>query len=285
MINRKSYNEQVASYYDRSAWMYKYLWYGKKSLGLHYGLWNKKTKTHDQSLTNHYDYVIDALHISKKMCILDAGCGVGGACQYIAAKTKAYVTGISITKSQIEEADKLRITSPYRKKLTFLSVDYTDTKFPSQSYDGIYGIESICHAYPKKAFLKEAYRLLKLKGTLVIIDGYCARKPLSAKERELIYLFCKGFRLREMIEIDSMKKEIEKTGFKIKLVDDLSPLVHKSLERMRWIARMLGPITFLSRIVPVPLFLIAKENVQAVKASIEGIYAGLFGYYAIVAEK
>ena len=45
---------------------------------------------------------------------------------------------------------------------------------PSASYDGVYALESSCHAHgaDKGALLAEAYRLLRPGGRLVVADGF-----------------------------------------------------------------------------------------------------------------
>jgi len=219
------------------------------------------------------------------MNILDAGCGVGGAVFHIASHTKAHVTGISIANNQIVEAKMLAKKSPRRSNVTFFVGDYTDSHLPSQSFDCIYGIESICYAYPKRAFLTEAYRLLKPNGTLIIIDGYCKRKPGTTQEKNMLDTLCKAYRLKELIEIHSMVKEVKKSGFHIRSVDDFTPLIHKSLERMKLLVHLGSPFVLLSRIIQTPFISSIADNTLAMSMSIEGVHKKLFGYYAIVATK
>ena len=56
--------------------------------------------------------------------------------------------------------------------LVNLSVqDFTQTDFPDQSFDIVFGIESYCHAIEKSAVYQEAFRLLKPGGFFVMIDS------------------------------------------------------------------------------------------------------------------
>ncbi len=54
--------------------------------------------------------------------------------------------------------------------------DYEDTILPRNSYDGVYALESSCHARgaDKGALLAEAHRLLRSGGRLVVADGFLA---------------------------------------------------------------------------------------------------------------
>jgi len=60
-----------------------------------------------------------------------------------------------------------------------------NTKFKSGSFDVIFALESVCHS-DKEKFLREAYRLLKKSGRLVVVDGFNSKSNFSEKEKKLI---------------------------------------------------------------------------------------------------
>ena len=51
-------------------------------------------------------------------------------------------------------------------------INYYQDCQKDETFDVVYGIESVCHAFDKKAFLEEAWRVLKPGGVLVILDGF-----------------------------------------------------------------------------------------------------------------
>lgn len=203
----------VASYYDAAVWTYRLFAYNRQSLAIHYGFWEEGTRTRHEAMINQHKAVIGKGCIKPGMRVLDAGCGVGGTVFYIARQTGADVTGISISPKQIEYARKMQEKFGLGPRASFLVADFTRNPFPDGSFDVVYGIESISHAYPKSDFLDEAYRLLKPGGRLVIIDGYRKRDPETPEEEEMLRNFLYGFAVKEMATLEDMTRQVKEAGF------------------------------------------------------------------------
>jgi cyclopropane fatty-acyl-phospholipid synthase-like methyltransferase len=198
-----NYNQRIVQYYNSSQWLYRIFCRNQ----FHHGFWNKNTHSLYQAALNENQAIIDLAKIKKNDRVLDAGCGVGSTANYIAEKTGARVTGISLTPNQIKLAKKHPLTN-------FQVQDYTKTNFSDNYFDVVYGIESICYASPKSAFLKEAYRILKPGGKLIIADGYLSRLPVTLTEKKLLAGFQTSFSVKKIITYKQMEKEIKSAGFK-----------------------------------------------------------------------
>ena len=181
-----SSKENIVKYYNDAEIDYKILWNLRKSKAMHYSFRDSHARTFKQGLLRTNDKVIELCNINPKSKVLDAGCGVGGSSVYIAQKTNCDMTGITIVDSQTKKAT--RFAKDCSVNVKFFTKDYTKTNFPSNSFDVIFAVESVCHAKSKKAFLKESFRLLKSGGRLVIFDFFqsCNISELSIKEKAIL---------------------------------------------------------------------------------------------------
>ncbi len=175
----------IARYYDLSEVHYRKIWKLDKSRSLHYGYWDSSVKNFHEALLNINKVLAEAAQIKEGEKILDAGCGVGGSAIWLAKEKNCPVTGISLNENQINKAIALAKTSGVTEKVLFEQKDYSNTLYPDNSFDVVWAIESVCYADDKSDFLKEAYRILKPGGRLIIADFF-RRKNLSPKERDQI---------------------------------------------------------------------------------------------------
>lgn len=269
-------NKDIISYYNHSNWLYKYFWYNSKTLGLHFGIDSNVTKNLNDSIENQYKILIKLGKIKKGMRVLDAGCGVGGASIYLAEKTKANLFGISLVPEQVVQAKENAFKRGVDGYTNFTVGDYTKTVFKDGYFDVVFGIESVCHSFPKELFLAEAKRILKPNGKLIIADGYRVRSELNQREKLITKNFCSGWKLKELIKEDSMTKKIKLSG--LKLVSRLEKTANLTRSQKRF--RLLGFIGQFFQFLPG-----VKENVLAIKSVLRGLEIGLFGYFIHLAVK
>jgi len=281
----KKYLDEISDYYERSGWLYKTFWYGKKSLGLHFGYWDSETKSHEEAIVNQYKHVLNSAKIMPGMRVLDAGCGVGGGAIYIAKSVATEVVGITISKSQVKLAKMYAKRTGVGHLTDFVLGDYTRMPFPNNYFDCVYAVESVCHATPKRAFLKEAFRVLKPGGCLVINDGYRKREARDLNEKAVIARFCKAFRLRELVSVRVMTKEIRRAGFKNIKVTDKTEAVLPSLKKIQRLLFIFSVPIYLADKLPLGIFSIIRDNATALRMTLKSVNLGLTGHYSHTAVK
>lgn len=179
---QKNQLNKVIRYYDSTAIDYKFLWTGSKDLAIHFGYYTNRTRNHSDSLLEMNKVLAKHAAISYKDKVLDAGCGYGGSSIWLARNIGCKVIGLNIVPFQIKKAKEYARKFNVSDKVDFQNQDYSHTSFEENSFDVVWGLESIVHAENKENFIKEAFRLLRRNGRIIIAE-YILRSnpPLSNK--------------------------------------------------------------------------------------------------------
>ena len=167
-----NYHKNIVDYYAESENAYKDSWDLNNSLAIHYGYWDDKVKSFPQSLLRMNEVMAEVAKIKSSDVILDAGCGIGGSSIFLAEKIGCNVIGISLSEKQVNKAKELAVKKNVETQIDFKVMNYCATNFPDESFDIVWGCESICYADDKDQLIKEAWRLLKPGGRLVVADGF-----------------------------------------------------------------------------------------------------------------
>lgn len=276
----QSVNAASSKYYDELYSDYKKNWSRDH---LHYGFWDKGIKTHEESLVNTVKTVMNNLDIQKGDKILDAGCGVGGASRYVLDNYDASVIGITYSELLLKNA--IKYSECYDpSKIEFHFMDYTNTDFENESFDKIFALESVCYAHDKHDFIKEANRLLKPGGKLVVADGFLLRKDLNEHESKIYAEFLRGWELTNLAHVDYFSKGLEKYGFENIDFIDKTIQAKKSSEYMY----KNTPIIMVLCYVLSKMNLVKRNYYEHVVSAVrqkECIERGIWGYAMFVASK
>lgn len=229
--------ETLKNYYDYTLPLYRMFWHGE-TRAIHYGMWDASTSTFKEALLNTNKALAERAGVRAGERVLDAGCGVGGSAFWLAQHRGANVVGITVSEKQYQKARGLATRYGLSDKVEFFLEDYTKTHFPDGSFDVVWAIESVCHATDKMLFLKEAYRLLKPGGRLVVSDGFVEREAHDEKEIKLLCNFLKGFAVDDLARTKSFGEMVKEAGFRdVKSWDETKAIVptSRSMARMsRW---------------------------------------------------
>ena len=137
---------------------------------LNYGYWDEDTTNQKEACENLMEKLISFIS-DKSGNILDVACGKGGSTRYL---LKYYspenITGINISERQLQTA---RTNAP---GCVFLAMNATNLEFEDSSFDNIICVEAAFHFDTRERFLKEAHRVLKPGGCLVLSDILMTRE-------------------------------------------------------------------------------------------------------------
>lgn len=207
--------QDVINYYHDCKKDYQLIWRLDKVWGIHYGYFEKGEKSLSQAILKMNEQIIKNTNINEESYVLDAGCGYAGTAMYIAKRKKCRIEAITIVDEQVETAQKVIEERGLGKYINVSEQDFTKTNFGDNTFDVVYGIESVSHALSKKAFLKEAYRVLKPNGVLIILDGFNSKEKAEYSDKEKIIMekFTHGWAVDSLESPRYFAEESAKIGF------------------------------------------------------------------------
>jgi cyclopropane fatty-acyl-phospholipid synthase-like methyltransferase len=224
----------IIQYYEQCENAYRDAWGMDQNLQLNLGLWEKDTKNLAEALSNLNAKIADLAKIDENSMVLDAGCGVGGTAIYLAKHFGCKVVGISITERQVVLAKENAKAAGVDHLVDFETQNFMKTNFKEETFDAVIGMESICYAEPKLDFLKEAKRVLKPGGRLVLAENLQGKAELSARENSILYQ--NGFNGCKVISLDTeadYRRNLHSLDFKAIECIDKSKAVRPSIVRLR----------------------------------------------------
>jgi len=152
----RSYDRTIAAGFLRR--------YYEDSGFLNWGYWDTQPKSQREASEALVDKLLDKI-LQKGGRILDVACGLGASTRRL---MRSYppdmITGVNFSEVQIAEARKRAAGC------TFRCMDATRLDFADAWFDAVICVEAAFHFDTRDAFLREALRVLKPGGWLVLSD-------------------------------------------------------------------------------------------------------------------
>jgi tocopherol O-methyltransferase len=276
--------EDVVAYYDTCEFDYRLLWDLNHSLAMHMGYWDETTKSLRDALRRENEILAEMAHIKAGERVLDAGCGVGGSSIFLAKRYQCEVTGVTLSDKQVQTATENALAAGVSHIVRFEKMDYTATRFPDDHFDVIWGIESICHAQDKRDFIREAARILKPKGRLIIADGFAVSSPMTSQDAALMQRWLKGWGVEALETVHAFQQALISEGFQRAAFKNINAHIWPSVKRLYLYAQMLWFPFKLAEWLRLRSSL-QTENIDAAYCQYKAFKKGLAEYGIFYAEK
>lgn len=211
--------EGVAEHYDELDPAYRRIW-GEH---VHHGYWQTGRETPKQATDALVRLVEERLAIQPGQRLCDIGCGYGATGAQLAARHGAEVDGFTLSRAQQQVA--LERGSP---GFTCHLRDWLDNGLEDASFDRGWSIESSEHMVDKARFFKEAWRVLKPGGRLVVCAWLEGEDRSEWAARHLLEPICREGRLPSMGSVADYEELATQAGFTLERYDDITAQVRRT---------------------------------------------------------
>lgn len=290
--DRQTQAEKVIHYYNATAGDYKRFWTGEEDLALHFGFYDASVSSHSASLLKMNEVLASYANITVQEQVLDAGCGYGGSAVWLAKHIGCHVVGITLVPAQLEEARRFAEKHQVVRNVRFEQMDYTHTSFPDSSFDVVWALESLVHTDRKQDFIREAYRVLRPGGRLLIAE-YMLRDPppLSEQEQASLSAWLEGWAMASLLTVRAYTGLLAACHFHQVQAYDITEQIRLSVNRLGKLGVPTLPTATLALLLGrmlCSLKMVREARIKNIEAGIcqnKALRLGVWKYMIIVAAK
>jgi cyclopropane fatty-acyl-phospholipid synthase-like methyltransferase len=171
--------------------------------------------------------------------LLDLGCGLGATLRSVSrCLPSARLAGVTRVPWQVQRARALNEAAGCAERVCVIEGDYEEISLPGSSYDGVFALESSCHARgaDKGVLLKQAHRVLRPGGRLVVADGFLLNdRFVNALQPSIYHKLCECWVIQELAQLDLFTARLEKLGCREITVERLQMRVAPSVMHIPWV--------------------------------------------------
>jgi ubiquinone/menaquinone biosynthesis C-methylase UbiE len=194
---------------------------------LNFGLWEEGIEDYIAAAQNLIGRLAKMLGLRPGSRLLDVACGMGSQDIYLQrAFGPLEIDAMDVTWSHVERAVRRAREEHVTTGLRFHHGTATNLPFRGSSFTHLMSIEGPEHFDTRRAFLEEAFRVLRPGGRLCLADYTVARVPRGPFERALFAVTCRLWKVPRpnVCTAPEYLRQIEASGFREASLDHVGAL-------------------------------------------------------------
>lgn len=276
--------ESIVRYYEDTWFDYSSLWARRADPAFHYGYYDETSRHHRQAIANANATLAALARVERGDKVLDAGCGRGGSCFWLAENRGAIPVGVNLVASQLEYAQREANRRGLSRQIELRRADFTNTPFDSGSFDVVWALESLCHSPTKRTFYAEASRLLKPGGRLVVAEYMLTDITMGPTDLRLVESWLNGWSIPSLDTEEQHLANAAYAGFQAITIRDWTASMTRSSLRLYCMARLCHWLSWLLNRAGLRSD-VAHANLLSARYQYEALRKGLWRYKILSAEK
>lgn len=192
---------------------------------LHFGYWEDPDDDTplEEAAERLTDLVASKLHLAAGQSVLDVGCGIGTPGVRVARTTGTQVTGVTISRAQVDRANALASTEGMTDSVRFMHADAMDLPFGPESFDAAFALESIIHMDRAKA-LRAVHDVLRPGGHLALTDLFQRSQPPEGSP-SLMHQMVDIWMMSDPVKLDEYPALLAEAGLELVELTDVTETV------------------------------------------------------------
>lgn len=188
--------EQVRRYYDENTRLFLSLGQGSEGT-IRRAVWGPGVTSRQAAMRYVDSLIVERLRGLDRgdglpLRVADLGCGVCASLCFIAQQLPIAGTGVTISPAQVELARRRIAAHGLASQVRCVQGDFCNLPAGLGPIDLAFGIESFIHAPEGAAFFREAARLIRPGGLLLVCDDLLA--PAAARQHPAAERWVQRFR-------------------------------------------------------------------------------------------
>jgi len=191
----------------------------------------------------HIEKMCKLLALNSEMSTIIIGAGLGGPARVLAEGFGVWITGFEISKDLAEQGMKLSTDLGLASKAVIKYLDPEDDEPFNRRYDCAFSKEALYCFPDKDKILKDTYDTLK-EGSLFLITDYTLSDTSVLENPDVQKWLVQEATQPYPVTTDYLKTALEKTGFSLRVNEDISQeyvgLIESSWSKAAIVAKKLA---------------------------------------------